>query len=71
MGELPPSFARAALRRAPSLRSTEVCLVQAGTDLECLAAARVRELNEQKRGQMLESLKQLHNNLGHPSVSSL
>ena len=35
------------------------------------AAARVRELNEQKRGHMLESLKRLHNNLGHPSVSSL
>ena len=67
----PLSLARAVLRTVPSLRDTAACLVQAGTDHECLAAARVRELNEQKRGQMLESLKRLHNNLGHPSVSSL
>ena len=64
----PLSLARANLRTVHSLRDTSV---QAGTDHECLAAARVRELNEQKRGQMLESLKRLHNNLGHPSVSSL
>ena len=54
-----------------TLARTEALLVQAGTDKECLVAARVQQFNEQKREQMMQSLLRLHVNLGHPSCSNL
>ena len=44
--------------------------MQAGTDVECLAVARVAELDGQKKD-MLKALRKLHVNLGHPSPSNL
>ncbi|CAE7795640.1 Copia protein [Symbiodinium microadriaticum] len=71
VGQCPPAFIRAVLRTVPEYRDTAACLVQAGTDAECLAAARVQQLNAEKREEMLQSLKRLHVNLGHPSASNL
>ena len=70
-GQYPKGFVRAVLRTVKELPDTGPCLVQAGTDQECLAAARVEQLNEQKRDQMLKSLHRLHCNLGHPPASAL
>ena len=67
----PPAFIRAVLRSTKSLGRTEALLVQAAPDRECLVAARVQQLNEQKREQMMQSLLRLHKNLGHPSCASL
>ena len=69
--QYPKGFVRAVLRTVPALPSNSVLLVQTGTDRECLAAAAVRELNAQRREQMLQTLHRLHVNLGHPSSSNL
>ena len=69
--QYPPAFMRAVLRTLPGRRDSAACLVQAGTDIECLAAARVQQLNAEKRDEMLQSLKRLHVNLGHPSAANL
>ena len=69
-GQYPKGFVRAVLRTVKELPDT-ACLVQAGSDHECLAAARIQQLNEQKRDQMLQSLYRLHCNLGHPPVAAL
>ena len=45
--------------------------MQTGTDQECLVAARVAELNNQRESQMKETLLRLHANLGHPPNAAL
>ena len=62
--QYPPGFVRSLLRTVKTLARTEALLVQAGTDRECLVAARVQQLYEQKREQMMQSLLRLHVNLG-------
>ena len=42
------------------------CVIQVSSDHECFVAGRVAELNEQRRDQMMASLRRLHANLGHP-----
>ena len=69
--QYPSGFVRSMLRTVKTLARTEALLVQAGTDKECLVAARVQQFNEQKREQMMQSLLRLHVNLGHPSCSNL
>ena len=71
-GTYPKPFVKAVLRTARSnLARFGTFLVQTAPDRECLVASNVRELNEQKRDQMLASLRRLHANLGHPSNSAL
>ena len=67
----PSGFLRALLRSVKSLSRCEALLVQALPDKECLVAARVRQLNGEKREQMMQTLLKLHVNLGHPSCSNL
>ena len=65
-------FVRAVLRTARAeLARFGTFLVQTASGKECLVAARVQELNEQKVAQMTASLKKRHANLGHPSNASL
>ena len=70
-GQYPAGFVRAVLRTVKELPDTGVCLVQAGSDQECLAAARVADIVEGKKEQMMQTLLKLHVNLGHPSPSNL
>ena len=70
-GQYPNGFVRAVLRTVKEVPNTDVLLVQAGTDRECLVASSVRELDSQKRDQMLQTLHRLHVNLGHPSTANL
>ena len=70
-GQYPSGFVRAVLRTVKELPSTDVLLIQTGTDRECLVASTVQELNHQKREQMLQTLHRLHVNLGHPSSANL
>ena len=70
-GRYPPAFVRAVLRTVKELSAQSVCLVQVGTDQECLMARRVEALNEEKQEQMQASLAKLHANLGHPPNSAL
>ncbi|CAE7202177.1 TY5A [Symbiodinium sp. CCMP2592] len=69
--QYPPAFVRMVLRSVKGVSKTEALRVQAQPDKECLVAARVQQLNEQKGEQMLRSLLRLHVNLGHPSCASL
>ena len=71
-GIYPRGFVLAVLRTCRAeLSKFESLLVQAVPDRDCLVAATVRELNEQKKAQMLASLRKLHANLGHPNNSAL
>ncbi|OLP92915.1 Copia protein [Symbiodinium microadriaticum] len=67
----PLGFVRAVLRTVKEFPRTPICLVQTGTDQECLVAERVRALNAQDPAQMKETLLRLHANLGHPPNSAL
>ncbi|CAE7038139.1 RE2 [Symbiodinium sp. CCMP2592] len=67
----PKGFVRAVLRVTKEIAQASICLVQTGTDHECLVAARVQALSGQKEDQMRESLLRLHNNMGHPAPSAL
>ena len=67
----PMGFVRAVLRSVKEFPRTSVLLVQTGTDQECLVAARVAELNNQRESQMKETLLRLHANLGHPPNAAL
>ena len=70
-GQYPPGFVRPVWRTVKEWTDNDVCLVQTGTDRECLVAERVQALNGQKREQVLRSLRKLHDNLGHPSSANL
>ena len=69
--QYPSGLLRAMLRTVKSLSRCEALVVQACPDKECLVAARVRQLNGEKREQMMQTLLKLHVNLGHPSCSNL
>ena len=71
-GKYPPKFVRAVLRTLKGSKDRfGACLVQCRSDAECLVAARVAALDGQRKEQMLQSLRQIHLNLGHPSNSAL
>ncbi|CAE7029162.1 RE2 [Symbiodinium sp. CCMP2592] len=59
-------FVKSVLRTVRELPRFGACVIQVGSDHECFVAGRVAELNEQRREQMLASLRKLHANLGHP-----
>ena len=71
-GVYPREFVKAVLKTARAdLSHFGAFLVQSVPDRECLVSARVQEMNDQKREQMLASIRKLHANLGHPSNSAL
>ena len=71
-GAYSSGFVRAVMRTAKiELSRFETFLIQSAPDKECLMAARVAELNDQKKEQTQASLRKLHTNLGHPSNSAL
>ena len=71
-GRYPPQFVRAVLKTLGNYKGRfGACLVQCRTDAECLTTARVAALNDQRKDQMLQSLRQIHMNLGHPSNAAL
>ena len=70
-GQYTQTFVRAVMNTVPSLRCQAVLTVHCHTEAECLVAARVRELNDESRAKMKESLMKLHENLGHPGNQHL
>ena len=70
-GRYPPAFVRAVVRTVKELSAKAVGLTQVMSDVECFAASRVAELNQQQAHEMRSSIRKLHANLGHPSNSAL
>ena len=72
-GRYPPAFVKAVLQTIPEVdHSCEVLqLTGDDTHVECLAANAVDELNEDDLGKLKQSLKKLHQNLGHPPNAHL
>ena len=59
-------FVKSVFRAVRELPRFGACVIQVSSDHECFVAGRVAELNEQRRDQMMASLRRLHANLGHP-----
>ena len=70
-GQYPPRFVKAVLDSVPCLRSRAVLSVACHRPVECLVAARVRELNDGDVAKVKDSLHKLHVNLGHPGNQHL
>ena len=70
-GAYPKAFVHAVLKTEPKFNIKPILAVTTDTSAECLAAARLQDVDDQQIDQVKASLKRLHVNLGHPSNNHL
>lgn len=70
-GKYTPAFVKAVLRHVTELPTTETLVVVDDQSKECLVAHSLEELNAESGEGVRQSLRRLHNSLGHPTNQQL
>lgn len=65
------AFVKAVLRLTRDLPATECLKLSSELSVECLVAHTVEEMNQEPDNKITDSIRRLHNNLGHPTNQQL